>query len=110
MRINIREGHQAGTALDSRKASRMVIFLIFLNPYLAGARKLVKKKIIPKNASVVGILTGNMLKDPDSIIAYHTGKLPVKSKIVGRFANRPVKVAADIEVIKKMLGDSFRNR
>ncbi len=77
---------------------------------VAGARKLVKKKIIPKDASVVGILTGNMLKDPDSIIAYHTGKLPVKSKIVGRFANRPVKVAADIEVIKKMLGDSFRNR
>ena len=42
---------------------------------LAGTTKLVRKGIIKPNETVVGILTGNILKDPDATIGYHNGSL-----------------------------------
>jgi threonine synthase len=42
---------------------------------LAGTRKLVKKGVIRPNETVVGILTGHILKDPDATIAYHEERL-----------------------------------
>jgi len=38
---------------------------------IAGARKLVRAGIINKEEKVVAILTGNLLKDPDSVVNYH---------------------------------------
>lgn len=42
---------------------------------LAGTRKLVEKGVIQPGETVVGILTGHMLKDPDVIIGYHSNSL-----------------------------------
>ncbi|WP_231837267.1 threonine synthase [Caldisericum exile] len=42
---------------------------------LAGLRKLRKNGIIKKSDTVILILTGNILKDPDTSISLHTGKI-----------------------------------
>jgi threonine synthase len=42
---------------------------------LAGTRKLAAKGIIKPHETVVGILTGHLLKDPDATIGYHSGTL-----------------------------------
>ena len=51
---------------------------------VAGAKKLVDSGVISPEASAVGILTGNLLKDPDAIINYHLGKLS-DQQIDGKF-------------------------
>ncbi len=71
---------------------------------VAGARKLVRAGVISRGESAVGILTGGMLKDPDAIIGYHTDTLRDRD-IAGSFANRPLKVKADLDSIKKALGE-----
>ncbi len=43
---------------------------------LAGARKLAQAGVIGPDESVVSILTGNVLKDPDATINYHRNTLP----------------------------------
>lgn len=43
---------------------------------LAGARKLARAGVIGQDESVLGILTGNVLKDPDATINYHRNTLP----------------------------------
>ncbi len=42
---------------------------------IAGAKKLVSDGVIPPSDRVVGILTGHLLKDPDTTIKYHTAEL-----------------------------------
>ncbi len=42
---------------------------------VAGIRKLVRNGVIKKGELVCGILTGHILKDPDTIIGYHQGRL-----------------------------------
>ena len=42
---------------------------------LAGIRKLTAAGVMRRDADVVAVLTGNVLKDPDYIHEYHTGKL-----------------------------------
>ena len=51
---------------------------------LAGIRKLTANGVISRDADVVAVLTGNVLKDPDYIYRYHTGQL----KAPGRFADQ----------------------
>ena len=75
---------------------------------LAGIRKLVASNVIRKQDQVVGVLTGNLLKDPNYVLAYHQGTLtrPGNGKqlpIEPRFPNRPVSVPADVESIKRLL-------
>lgn len=43
---------------------------------LAGVRKLVDQGVIKRGESVVGILTGHLLKDPDATLGYHRNTLP----------------------------------
>lgn len=69
---------------------------------VAGAKKLVDKGIISPDETVVGILTGNLLKDPDAVIGYHQDKLKDKG-ISGNYANRPIAIKADIESVKEVL-------
>ena len=82
---------------------------------LAGIRKLVRKKIIKPGDNVVGILTGNVLKDPDFTVEFHCdrlyldakhqSKLPtgkIKIKTAG-LSNKPVQVKADKKEILKLL-------
>lgn len=73
---------------------------------VAGAKKLVEKGIIKYNDFVIGILTGNILKDPDAVIGYHCGKLP---GIVANFANPPIKIKADLKSFEKIINLSTKN-
>ena len=72
---------------------------------LAGIRKLTAAGIMPHDADVVAVLTGNVLKDPDYIYRYHTGTLesPGGTPIHSTFGNRPVVVPNDAGRIAAIL-------
>jgi threonine synthase len=64
---------------------------------LAGIRKLTAAGVIKPGDGVVGVLTGHILKDSDSIVQYHSDPtLPG--------ANAPVKVKATLEDVLSVLG------
>jgi threonine synthase len=73
---------------------------------LAGIRKLTAAGVIDRDADVVAILTGNVLKDPDYIYRYHTGQLqaPDGSPIQSTFGNKPILVANDTDRITELIG------
>jgi len=66
----------------------------------AGLKRLVAEGVIGKNETVVGVLTGNLLKDPDVVVGYHTSTL---DGIESARANAPVKAPADIEAIRQLI-------
>ena len=72
---------------------------------LAGIRKLVEKGVIEKGSDVVGILTGNVLKDPDYIYRYHTGELkaPGGEAIASTFGNHPHSVESSVDAILRFI-------
>ncbi|MCW5764623.1 MAG: threonine synthase [Phycisphaeraceae bacterium] len=78
---------------------------------VAGAALLKKEGIIRPTDSVVCILTGHQLKDPDVTVAYHTGldakaaKQPLPTaRPPGHWANPPVAVADDLGAILRAMG------
>jgi len=75
---------------------------------LAGIRKLTAAGVIAPAADVVAVLTGHLLKDPDYIYRYHTGKLegPDGAAIQPRFGNQPTVVPNDPERISAVLGNT----
>jgi threonine synthase len=72
---------------------------------LAGIRKLTASGVIDRKSDVVAVLTGNVLKDPDYIYKYHTGKLeaPGGLKLRSTFGNRSVVVPNDADRIAELL-------
>jgi threonine synthase len=72
---------------------------------LAGIRKLVARGVIRNDEHVVGVLTGNVLKDPDYIYKYHTEQLrtPNGEPIVSTFGNQPQVVANNAEAVVEFL-------
>lgn len=74
---------------------------------LAGIRKLRAAGVIAADADVVGVLTGNVLKDPDYIYRYHTGDLkdPKGAPIAPTFGNKPAVVPNDPERIAALLAN-----
>jgi threonine synthase len=72
---------------------------------LAGIRKLTASGVIDRDADVVAVLTGNVLKDPDYIYRYHTGTLeaPGGVKIRSTYGNQSVVVPNDADRIVEML-------
>jgi threonine synthase len=72
---------------------------------LAGIRKLTEAGVIDRDADVVAVLTGNVLKDPDYIYRYHTGQLEAPGGIPIRstFGNQPVVVPNDPDRIAALL-------
>ena len=72
---------------------------------LAGIRKLTAAGAIARSADVVAVLTGNLLKDPDYIYHYHTGKLkaPDGTAIHPAFGNQPTVVSNDADRIAEVL-------
>jgi threonine synthase len=80
---------------------------------VAGIRKLTAANKIHAGESVVAVLTGHVLKDPDYVSNYHRGTLSFESftaegtaktlQISGAFRNASEKVAADKEAILKSL-------
>jgi len=72
---------------------------------LAGIRKLRAAGVIARDADVVAVLTGNLLKDPDYIYKYHTGQLtaPGGEKLTSTFGNQPVVAPNDADEIARLL-------
>ena len=73
---------------------------------LAGIKKMISAGIMRRDANVVAILTGNVLKDPDYIYNYHTSQLddPHGSRLRSTYANAPVVVPNDADQIAALLG------
>jgi threonine synthase len=72
---------------------------------LAGISKLVRKGLIRRDARVVGVLTGNLLKDPDYIYRYHTNtlKTPNGELLQSNFANQPRVVPSNPDQLIELL-------
>jgi threonine synthase len=70
---------------------------------LAGTKKLVEQGIIAKGDSVVGILTGHVLKDPDATLGYHQNTL---DHIHANYPNQLIEVADDISAIERVLSET----
>lgn len=81
---------------------------------VAGARLLLQEGVIRPDQTVVCILTGHQLKDPDATVTYHTGvdTKAAQSDIAphhkhiptGRIANRPIRVPDDMTAIMRAMG------
>ncbi len=76
---------------------------------VAGARKLIAEGVIKPYETVVCILTGHVLKDPDVTVGYHTGASGKsegggRQGAPGRLGNPPIKVADDLDAILKAMG------
>ena len=67
---------------------------------VAGLKRLLKEGVIAKHENVVGVLTGNLLKDPDIVVGYHTNTL---DGITSNRANAPAKAPADVDAIRKLI-------
>jgi len=77
---------------------------------VAGLLKLVKEGVISRDETVVCVLTGHVLKDPDATVAYHTADPAMFEAKLGKrgvkrasFANRAVQVPNDLSEIIKAL-------
>lgn len=75
---------------------------------LAGVKKLRDAGKIDHRESVVAVLTGNVLKDPDYIYRYHTDQLsaPDNSRIHPNFGNQPIVVPNDADQLTRLLSES----
>ncbi len=67
---------------------------------LAGTARLVRKGIIKPGETVVGILTGHILKDPEATIQYHNGTL---ADIESTYPNQLVQAEPSVEAISDIL-------
>jgi threonine synthase len=78
---------------------------------VAGLQKLLAEGVIAPGETVVCILTGHELKDPNATVKYHTGidlkaaqDLAPRSEPHGRLANRPIPVEDDLDSIIRAMG------
>lgn len=81
---------------------------------VAGARMLLREGVIRPDQTVVCILTGHQLKDPDATVTYHTGidTKAAQAHIApehrhlptGRSANTPIRVPDDLASITRAMG------
>lgn len=67
---------------------------------LAGVRKLTERGIIKPGDSVVAVLTGHVLKDPEATIGYHSGTL---DDMVAAYPNHIFESEADLGAISRIL-------
>lgn len=67
---------------------------------LAGLAKLVDAGVIKSNETVVGILTGHILKDPEATLAYHEDQL---EGIMAKYPNHVFTAEPSIESIRDIL-------
>jgi threonine synthase len=78
---------------------------------VAGLRKLLDEKVIGADESVVCILTGHELKDPNATVQYHTGidmkaaqDLAPRKEPTGKLVNRPIQVEDSLDAIVRAMG------
>ena len=72
---------------------------------VAGVRQLRERGVIAKQATVVAVLTGHLLKDPGALLAYHQETEPPP-----RLANRPIEIEADLAAVERALGGGAVSR
>lgn len=65
---------------------------------VAGARRLLAEGVIKPEETVVGILTGNLLKDPTATVDYHTG-----GWANAKFANPPVQLEPEMDAVRRVI-------
>ncbi len=65
---------------------------------VAGTRRLIQEGIISAGARVVAVLTGHLLKDPDSVIRYHQETEPAPPG-----ANRPIEIEPRLADVERVL-------
>jgi threonine synthase len=77
---------------------------------IAGLRRLLDEQVISSDESVVCILTGHELKDPNATVKYHTGidlkavqDIAPRTEPHGKLSNRPVPVEDDLNAILKAM-------
>ena len=58
--------------------------------------------LVARHERCVCILTGHLLKDPETTLAYHEGTL---AGVESRAANRPVTIAPTPEALARALGE-----
>ncbi len=63
---------------------------------VAGVRQLVEQGEIKPKDDVVAILTGNLLKDPNAVIDYHSGAI---DHVVPHYANQIHQIEADFDAL-----------
>jgi threonine synthase len=71
---------------------------------LAGVRRLVREGEIAPDATVVGVLTGHLLKDAEAVTTYHLQDVEGQPR---SGANRPVTVPADLSALERVLADAL---
>jgi threonine synthase len=65
---------------------------------VAGTRRLIREGIISAGARVVAVLTGHLLKDPESVIRYHQDTEPAPPG-----ANRPIEIEPRLGDVERVL-------
>ncbi len=68
---------------------------------VAGIKNLVASGEIRADETVVAVLTGHLLKDPDYVAKYHDGTL--LSDAVGQYMNKPIRVAANLNAVMEAI-------
>ena len=63
---------------------------------VAGVAKMRRDGVIGANESVVAVLTGHLLKDPEAVVAYHQDRAHVR-------ANQPIEIAASVREVERLL-------
>jgi threonine synthase len=71
---------------------------------LAGLRKLVRVGSIAPNAFVAGILTGNLMKDTETVIEYHLGTGSDERPL----ANKPVLIDPTLDALEGVLAGALQ--
>ncbi len=65
----------------------------------AGARRLIREHVIRPRDRVVAVLTGHVLKDPETVTRYHQELEPRPAR-----ANRPIEIAARLAEVERVMG------
>jgi threonine synthase len=82
---------------------------------LAGLKKLVRQGFVKRNQSVVLILTGHLLKDPEFALRFHRGDLFVgtpyeaEAKILTAQQRAPIALDANADAVWKILERAEKN-
>jgi threonine synthase len=82
---------------------------------LAGLKKLVKQKFVKPDESVVLVLTGNLLKDPDFTIGFHRGELfkgsadENASAVLDPLRRAPIVLDATLDAVIRTLEQAERS-
>jgi threonine synthase len=66
---------------------------------VAGVAKARREGLIADGESVVAVLTGHLLKDPEAVVRYHEQMEPRPV-----MANRPVEIEASVQAVERVLG------